>query len=1102
MRLSVFIILVALFSAYGIDVYSQSAKITLEQDIISVEKLISTIEEQTKYLFVYNKNNVDVKQTVKVSGNNKPVSDILNEAFIGTGISYVVEGKNIVLTRINNSLDLIKQNNIKLKGVVLDSQNEPIIGAYVLEQGTSNGTTTDLDGCFTLSADSQSILLVSMIGYKDELVPINGRNKINIVIYNDVILLDKVVVTAMGLIKKEASLTYAAQQIGGNELTRAQDANMINALAGKTAGVQITRNSSGLGGSAKVSIRGIRSANENGNNQPLYVIDGVPILNSTTEQSFSVIGGDNDAGNRDSGDGISNINAEDIESMTILKGASAAALYGSQAANGVILITTKKGQAGVQRVPLSSSTTIDNVIDLPKFQNNYARTNNGSTTSWGAKSSITPYDNLKDYYNTGFTTINSLTVQTGKEKSQTYFSYSNTYAQGVVNVNKLVKNNFTIRETASLFNDKVSLDGNASLITQNNKNRPTSGGYYMNPLSGLYTFPRGMDISTYKDNFEMYDQTRNMPLQNWYTSALDFEQNPYWIINRVTSSDIRYRAIAGVTLNVKATDWLSVQARGNIDYINDKFKQKFYASTALNLAHENGRYIDMNSQEFLMYGDIMALFNKSWNNWSLNGAIGGAYSSNKTNYLKLDSGKGGLYYANIFTVANMILGSAGESFVNESINLKRVVQSVFGTAQIGWKNYLFLDISARNDWSSTLANTQHKNKGFFYPSFGVSWIINKSLKMPEWITFSKIRASLSKVGNDLPIGITSPFDLITAGGGITSIQYGFDDKLKPEMSTSYEIGSEWKFFNNRFDIDFTYYRTDTENQLLYVNDPVGRYPYKYINAGKIRNSGIELTVGGTPILGNGFSWRTNINFSKNKNKVVSLGGYESFDYGTGVSMPYRMRVVEGGSLGDIYGNKFQRDNDGNIELGLDGLPIWRTGCNDYIGNTNPDWLLGWSNTLAYKGFSFYFLIDTRKGGSVVSLTQAALDLRGVSANTGVSRDVGFVKVDNQLITNIQSFYEKAGDRASGNTEFYTYNGTNIRMREISIGYSFPQRILEKTRIFKGIDINIIGRNLFFFYKDAPFDPDMIMSIGNANQGVEIFGMPATRNVGFNIKFTF
>ena len=246
MRLSVFIILVALFSAYGIDVYSQSAKITLEQDIISVEKLISTIEEQTKYLFVYNKNNVDVKQTVKVSGNNKPVSDILNEAFIGTGISYVVEGKNIVLTRINNSLDLIKQNNIKLKGVVLDSQNEPIIGAYVLEQGTSNGTTTDLDGCFTLSADSQSILLVSMIGYKDELVPINGRNKINIVIYDDVILLDKVVVTAMGLIKKEASLTYAAQQIGGNELTRAQDANMINALAGKTAGVQITRNSSGL----------------------------------------------------------------------------------------------------------------------------------------------------------------------------------------------------------------------------------------------------------------------------------------------------------------------------------------------------------------------------------------------------------------------------------------------------------------------------------------------------------------------------------------------------------------------------------------------------------------------------------------------------------------------------------------------------------------------------------------------------------------------------------------------------------------------------------------------------------------------------------------
>lgn len=1103
MKLSVFLVLVATFSAYSMDGRSQSAKVTLESNEIKVENLISTIEEQTNYLFVYNKNNVNLNQIVNISGIDRPVSEILSEAFAGTDISYVMEGKNIVLTKNSNeSLKNVKQNTIKINGIVLDTQNEPVIGAYVLEGGTSNGTTTDIDGKFVLEVNPQSSLTVSMIGYNNEVVPVNGKTNFTIVISEDVILLDKVVVTAMGIKKKEASLTYATQQVDGNELTRAKDANMINSLAGKTAGVQITRNSSGLGGSAKVSIRGIRSANENGNNQPLYVIDGVPMLNSTTEQSFSVMGGDNDSGNRDSGDGISNINPEDIESMTILKGASAAALYGSQAANGVILITTKKGQAGIQKISLSSSTSIDNVIDTPKFQNNYGRTNEGATTSWGNSGNVAPYDNLKDFYSTGVTTINSLTIQTGKEKTQTYFSYSNTYASGVVEANKLVKNNFSLRETASLFNDKLTLDGNASLMTQNNKNRPTSGGYYMNPLVGLYTFPRGMDMAPYKENFELYSVDRNMPLQNWYTSTLDFEQNPYWITNRITSSDVRYRAIAGVTANFKANDWLTIQARGNIDYINDKFKQKFYASTALNLTHENGRYIDMNNQEFMIYGDAMAMFNKNWENWSLNGAIGGSYSSNNSNYLKLDSGKGGLYYANVFTVANMLLNEQGSSYINENINLKRTVQSVFATAQVGWRNSLFLDLSARNDWSSTLANTNHKSKGFFYPSVGLSWVINNSLKMPEWITFSKLRTSWSKVGNDLPIGITSPFDMITAGGAITSIQYGFDEALKPEMSSSFEVGTEWKFFSNRLDVDFTYYRTDTKNQLLYVNDPVGRYPFKYINAGKIRNSGFEITLGGTPIMGNGFMWRTSANFSKNNNKVVSLGGYESFDYGAGVSMPYRMRVVEGGSLGDIYGNAFERDASGNIVLGEDGLPNWGTGCNDYIGNSNPDWLLGWSNSFSYKGFSLYFLIDTRKGGDVISLTQAALDARGVSANSGAARDAGFVQLENHKITDIQGFYNKVGNRGEGNSEFYKYSGTNVRMREVSFGYSFPQRILEKTKVFKGLDVNVVARNLFFFYKDAPFDPDMIMSVGNANQGVEIFGMPTTRNIGFNVKFTF
>ena len=1103
MKVSVFLLFLATLSVSSMDVHSQSAKIRVDSHSMKVENLISTIEAQTNYLFVYNKQNVDLNQVVNVDATDKSVADVLTEAFSGTGISYVVEGKNIVLTKGTAASNAVnQQSNITVKGKVTDNTGESIIGANIIEKGTTNGAISDFDGNFSLNVPSDAILAISYIGYQSMTIPVNGRTTINIVLEDDALKIDNVVVTAMGIKRKEASLTYSTQQVNGDELTRAKDANMINSLAGKSAGVQITKNASGLGGSAKVSIRGVRSANENGNNQPLYVIDGVPMLNSTTEQAFSVLGGDNDGGNRDSGDGISNLNPDDIESMSILKGASAAALYGAQAANGVILITTKKGKEGMQRIIFSSNLTVDNTIGTPKFQNNYGQS--AGTDSWGSKGNLTDYNNVDNFFSSGITAINSLSIQAGKEKMQTYFSYANTTATGIVDANKLSKHNLTFRETASLFNDKLTLDANISVMTQSINNRQTSGGYYMNSLVGLYTFPRGMDMSPYRDNsgYEVFDEARNMPTQNWYTSTADFEQNPYWITNRITSKDKRYRGMASLSANWKVTDYLTFQARGNVDYINDKFQQKYYAGTAINLSHKNGRYVDLNSQEFMVYGDFMAMFNKTWNDWSLNAAVGTSVNSTKANLLKLDSGKAGLYYANVFTVSNMILNNAGNSYVNETLNQRRTIQSLFGTAQVGWKEALYLDVTARNDWSSTLANTTHMKKGFFYPSVGLSWIFSNSLEMPSWIDFGKIRASWAQVGNDLPIGITSPADYITAGGTITPIQYGFDEELKPEISTSYEIGAEFRFFNQRLDLDFTYYRTDTRNQLLYVNDPAGRYPYKYINAGQIRNSGLEITLGVTPIMNDNFRWKSAFNFSTNKNKVVSLGGYDSFDYGTGVSMPYRMRVVEGGSLGDIYGNAFERDANGTIVLGEDGLPSFKTGNNSLIGNANPDFLLGWSNTITYKGFSLYFLVDARVGGDVISLTQAALDSRGVSANSGAARDQGYVQLENHKITDVEGFYRKVGNRGEGNTEYYRYDATNIRLREVSIGYSFPRSILAKTKVFQGIDASLVARNLCFFYKDAPFDPDAIMSVGNGNQGVDVFGMPTTRNIGFNLKFTF
>ena len=1128
MKITLFLLLFVTFQAYCGNSYSQNVKVNIPNSQLRVGQVLAKIEAQTEYLFVYNKKSVDVRRTVNVNAENKAVSELLNEMFAGTNIRYVMEGKNIILTENDVNIDKIsgiQQDKNTVKGIVTDSKGEPIIGANVLEKGTTNGVITNLDGEFVLNTPSNATLVISYIGYEPVTVALNGKTSLNIQMKEEALALETVVVTAMGIKKKEASLTYSTQQVGGDELIRAKDPNMINALAGKTAGVSITRNSSGLGGSAKVSIRGIRSANSDGNNQPLYVIDGVPMLNSVSEQAFSAMGGNNDAGNRDSGDGISNLNPDDIESMSILKGASAAALYGSQAANGVILITTKKGKAGMQRVTFSSNLTVDHAICLPEYQNRYGAS---GETSWGAEDAgMKVYDNVGDYFGNGVTATNSLSVMAGKEKMQTYFSYANTTAKGIVEVNKLQKHNMTFRETASLFNDRLTLDANVNLMTQKIKDRPSSGGYYMNPLVGLYVFPRGEDLSVYRDNngFEKFDADRSMPVQNWYTKISGFTQNPYWLTNRVNSIDKRFRTLASLSANLKVNDWFSVQARGNVDYINDNYEQKMYAGTATDVAHENGRYIKMNRQEFMIYGDVMAMFNKTWNDWSLNAAIGSSINTTTVNSLSLDSGKSGLYKANVFTVPNMNLAGAGTSFIDEIANQRRTIQSVFATAQIGWKESIYLDVTARNDWSSTLANTKSENSGFFYPSVGLSWIINKTLNLPEWVSFGKLRGSWAQVGNDLPIGITSPAQTITAGGVVKPIDYYFAEDLKPEISNSIEIGTEWKFLNSRLDFDFTFYRTDTKNQLIRVKTTAEKRAYRWINAGKIRNTGFEVTLGGTPLMNDNFRWKTQFNFATNKNKIVSLGGTPSFQYASGdVSIPYKMMVVEGGSLGDIYGNVFVRDANGQIMMESEtnkdgsendkaGLPQVTTDKATKIGNFNPDWTLGWSNTLTYKGFSLYFLIDARVGGDVISLTQASLDYAGVSKVTGEARMAGGYTLEGHKIANrtdkdgkvvdmSQKFFQMVGDRGNGTTEFYRYDGTNIRLREISLGYSFPQQMLEKTGFIKGVDLSLVARNLFFIYKDAPFDPDATMSVGNDNQGLDTFGMPSTRNIGFNIKLTF
>ncbi len=1099
MTLVFFLLFACVIQLHAVSAQSQNALITLRKSNVDLLNIMGDIEKQSNYLFVYNKE-VNVHRQASINVNQQPLGEVLQDLFNNSDVRFAIEGSYIVLSsNKQNDAKSVAQSRINISGTVTSTDNEPMPGVTIMVKGTNTGAITNVDGKYTIEVPSSgSVLVFSFIGYQKVEQAVGNQRVINVVLNEDVRTIDEVVVTALGIKKKEKSLTYSTQVVGGDELIRAKDPNMINSLAGKTAGVQINRSSSGLGGSVKMVIRGSRSVT--GSNQPLYVIDGVPINSSANDATSTTIGGNNDSGNRDGGDGISNLNPDDIESMNILKGPAAAALYGSSAANGVVVITTKKGKVGRTNITFSSNTTWENAAyGIPEFQNSYG----GVTSSWGDKISGSP-DYTKDFFQTGVTTINSLSLSAGSEMMQTYFSYANTYGTGVIENGSLNKHNFNFRETANFLNNRLTVDANVSLMFQDVKNRPSPGGFYLNPLTGLYKFPRGgvqggESFDYYRTNYKIKNAERNMYLQNWYTAPTSFEQNPYWLTNMLPNDAKRYRTIANLSLSFKLNDYFTIQARGNADFVSDNYEMKMYAGTDTSIAGTNGRYITDESNDLSVYGDLMLTYQQRIKDFTINASLGASIKDDSGKSIGFDSFGGGLYNPNIFSSGNIDHNNGSPSLNKYHAQN----QAVFFAGQVGFKDWLFLDVTARNDWTSTLAYTKYLNKGFFYPSVGLTWIMNEALKMPEWIDLGKIRGAWSKVGNGLPRYRSRPLNSVGRGGVISFNTTAPFDELKPEMTTSYEFGTEWRFFGSRLEFDFTYYQTRTKNQLFSMSAPSGsRFTTYYVNAGDIKNEGVEIVLGGTPVMTNDFRWKTSVNFALNRNEVMELAeGLGYFNFGGGGSNSYSMRLEVGGSFGDVYGRKFLRDDDGNYKYDKDGMPMPDKSDLKKIGNTAPDFNLGWQNTFTYKGFSLYFLIDGRFGGDVISLTQAELDKYGVSKVTGDARNQGGVWFDGKTIDDVSRFYTIVGGR-DGITENYVYNATNIRLRELSLGYSLPAKLLARIPVIKGADISLIGRNLFFFKNDAPYDPDGTLSVGNGLQGIDVFGMPSTRSFGFNLKVNF
>ena len=985
----------------------------------------------------------------------------------------------------------------------------------------------------------------------------------------------------MGIARKEETLSYSTQTVGGDELTRAKEANLINSLQGKSAGLVITPNSGGAGGASKILLRG--NASMLGNNSPLIVIDGVPMQNSVAGQMDMDGGGATMMvdGSKESSDALSQLNPDDIESITVLKGANSAALYGSAASNGVLMITTKKGKEGQIRIDVSSSTTFETPLKLPKLQNRYGAQMSGSvengftmnSNSWGQRMNTlgdeyydtanSPYHltrnayDINDFYRVGTNFNNSIALSGGTKVAQTYFSYGNTTANGIVETNKFERHNISLRQNFSFFKDKLKIDISANYINQKTKNRPT-GGTFFNPIYQVYTSPRNIDMNWYRKNY--YDTSAtwqsnpysyiaseigadglpisviqsgktstlsdaNYGKQVWFTDAINLN-NPWWLLNRMTSEEVINRTFGSIAANWQIIDGLNLQARIKYDYNERNDENRQYATTWGNAEMiDRGRLIldHTKSQDF--YGDFMLSYNKTFKDFTIGVNAGGSMmNSSYDQWMITPIAKSGAPYTEDLSCNQFVLS---DIYLNSSENYgglttKNWERAIFATAQVTWQDKVTVEGSYRDDWYRAFTQFKDMDPHFAYYSAGASAQMNKILVLPEQINELKLRASYSEVGNSIPnnLFLASAKRNPATGAYISSAIINFKNP-KPETTQSFEAGFDISLLDRSISLQATYYNAIMKNQFMKYEGAAGKEIY--INGGKVRNQGIELTASYIFAPNNNFSWITNFNYAYNDNKILTVARKQNgqkyiHEIDMGNLSGLKIKFEEGGSYGDLYAVDFMRDEiTGEIVVDPQtGAPFKLNGqANEYLGNMNAKHTLGWSNTFNYKDFSFYFLIDGKIGGKVISFTEAYLDYFGTSQRTADARDYAlnnnlywtsedgvvtkpgmYIPGTNQVVP-VDQYYQTIGGGSPVGRN-YVYDATNFRLREISLAYTFRNLFGQS----KNLTVSANARNLFFLYIDAPIDPDTSLSTQNALGNVDIFSMPTTRSFGISLKASF
>lgn len=1092
MRISLTLLFLVVLQLSAENSYAQRMRIAISMSNVSVEQVLNKIEETSDYVFLYNDETIQKSRIVSVRSKSGKITDILDDIFKGTDISYTVIDKQIILSKSNKVNQTAKA--IQIKGTVKDALGEPLIGVSVLVKGTSNGTVTDLDGRFSLNVSVGDILEFSYVGYAAQSVTVKNATPLDIVLSEDAQALDEVVVTALGIKREAKALTYNVQEIKAAGITKVKDANFVNSLSGKIAGVTINQSSSGTGGSSRVVMRGTKSLF--GENNALYVLDGIPMQGLRAKQSDNFYESVEVA----DGDGISNINPEDIESMSVLTGASAAALYGNRGANGVILITTKKGAIGKPRISYSNSTSFSRPFVTPEFQNTYGR-KEGEFKSWGDKLEKPSTYNPLDFFQTGFNTMNSIAVSTGTETNQTHISFGAVNSEGIIDNNKYNRYNFTFRNSWDIVKNVLSMDMGLFYIKQNNQNSNGQGMYY-NPLVPIYLFPPSDDINKYAV-YERYDADRNFKTQYWpYGNQGLGMQNPYWIINRNMFNTDRDRYIISLSMKWNITNWLNIIGRARIDNAYTDFERKLYASTDGLFAKSQGNYMNQEDKNTSTYLDFLVNVDKKFGeNYHLLVNLGGSFYDEK---YKSDTFEGNLVgVPNFFHPSNI---PSTESNYNKS-ELHTQTQSIYGKAEIGYRNFLYADVTGRIDWFSTLVGTSKEY--VCYPSAGLSVILSEILPLPEKIiSFWKIRGSYAQVGN--PPSAYLPYATVALeNGNATSANFTPASHLKPEMTKAFEFGMDLRLFQNKLNIAATYYNSNTYNQLFkYELPPSTGYAFAYENAGKVNNWGIELSVGFNQDLGP-VQWNSNLIYSMNRNEIKELLPEYVTDRTTGMTVKsptefsvatadsYRMILKKGGSMSDIYATKLKQDLHGNILITNGGVSAEE---NTFIkvGSAAPKYNLGFRNSFSWKGLELDFLIDARVGGEVISATQALMDQFGVSQQTADARDNKGVVVNKGKL-DAEQYYGTVASGKTGLLAHYVYSATNVRLREMSLSYMLPSKWFgEKLNI----SLSLTGHNLLMFYNKAPFDPELTANTGTYYQGFDYFMPPSLRSFGFGVKVNF